>query len=143
MIPNSLYLPGQLVLIPPVHIRAGFKYAETDITGAVEMISAPPVQKNTKRGMFLFELPIQLRHNIINPSVLQPEQDVGIQIIVVGLPGLCITAQAVLRQVPPYSKRTDPELAVLLYLLNGMMQHQYHRVHILSLIHISEPTRRT
>src|SRR5690606_7120029 len=82
----------------------------TNIEMLAECITAPPLSEYRIISNSKADRPIQLRSDIINPSLLQPLQHVSVKIVIVSLTRPRIGSEWILITVSPYAERTDPKL---------------------------------
>jgi hypothetical protein len=85
VIPQGLNLPGQLGRVAPGGIGTCPVRRQSDIALPAVAMAGPPVQQDGIGRAGMAELEIDLRDHIIDPAVLQPEEDIGIEVIIVGL----------------------------------------------------------
>src|SRR4029079_9205231 len=77
-IPDGPDLSRQLRNVAPVTVCSRFKNSKSDITGPSKAVPAPPVEQNTEGRILLFKFPVKLRYNIVDPAILQPQEDICI-----------------------------------------------------------------
>src|SRR5687768_16441229 len=93
--------------------------AMTNVHMAAIGMPAPPVNEGFVSHFRMAKFPVQLGSYIIDPAIACPEQDVGIEVVIIGLTCGCGTAHRVFILVAPYAKGRDPEFAPGLFFLDG------------------------
>ena len=105
----------------------------TDIEVLTIGILRPPMREDGIVCHFLTDLPIELGHNVINPTLFEPEEDVGIEIIIVLHSGLCSRPSlGVAAAVAPYAKGRDAKFYPWFDGLDGVVEFLNHHIHVVS-----------
>ena len=77
------------------------------------------------------DLPIQLRYIVVHPSLVHPEKDIGIEIIVV-LQAIGITTVGIVLLVTVDAERRNAELHPRLVLVDGVAELTDEEVHVIA-----------
>src|SRR6478609_1036428 len=109
-------LPWILIGIRPSFHRVVINFVSSLSNIKVDWLSAhfisPPGEQRIVSSGFKSAIPINLRSDVINVSILNPRTRIGIQIIIVCLSGSRLRAGWIISDVSPYSERTDAKLHV-------------------------------
>ena len=104
----------------------------TDIQRTCRCVAVPPLYQCLIVGCGMTNLPIQLWHTIVNPSVVHPQQYVGIKVVIV----LCTFGKAAhlysIAFVAIDAKRRYAELHPRLQTVDGFATLFYEYVHIVA-----------
>jgi hypothetical protein len=79
-----------------------------DVEGLLEVVLVPPVQQGGIIGRGMPSLPVELRQVVIDPPLLYPKLDVGIEVVVVLQP-VGIASVGVATLVPVNAEGANPE----------------------------------
>ena len=105
----------------------------TDIEVLTIGIFRPPMREDGIVCHFLTDLPIELGHNVINPTLFEPEEDICIEVIIVLHTRLCSrSALAVAAAVAPYAKGRDAKFHPGFDGLDGVVEFLNHHIHVVS-----------
>ena len=117
----EVHLTTDLVALPPRRFLIGVLEAvgcHTDIetagVGGVEFagkldLVGPPMREDFVIGDFLADFPIKLRQDIVYPTCLNPQPDVGVEVIVIGDAGFGGATRGVDVRIAPHAERRDSE----------------------------------
>ena len=104
-------------------------YFGTGLSTAVGVFG-PPVCEGIKLGKRMAYFPVELWGYIIYPTFAQPEQDIGIEVVVVCLSRSGVATKAVYRGIAPHTKRAYTKAAFFVGLFYYPGQAYNNRVGI-------------
>src|SRR5438093_1355113 len=93
---------------------------------ALVILIRPPTEQNRETLGRRLDRPVELRREVISPTVLKPQTRVGVE-LVVGIQ----TSDLFWKSRPPNSKGTDPKLHIGLLGLDPRVERVHEFVHIL------------
>ena len=104
--PKEGYLPGKFSRILPGEcpLKGTIDPVPDVYVSAIAMLT-PPIQELLVGDLIVADLEIELWGYIIDPAVAEPEENIGIEIVVVGLSSFTITSFRVLFFIPPDTER--------------------------------------
>ena len=108
----------------------GALHVLTDVKVAVMDIVVPPLHQLAARRGLRVQIPVELRHDIVHPSLAVPQQHIGVEAVVV-LQTAALRSARVGRLVAPDAERTDAETHPGLLLFDGIVKLLDQLVHIL------------
>ena len=136
-VPHLVVQPAlrrQLVYVPVVQVGVFSRTLNVlaDVQVAFAGILVPPLYERLVVGGLVSYLPVDLRHAVVHPSVVDPHQHVGVQVVVVlqAVGGTAYYRVALL--VPVNAERRHAELDPGLYLVYRLMQLFHEHVDVVA-----------
>ena len=127
------YFVSQFVGVARVGVgsfHGGFHRLAYVHVSAVGVI-VPPSVECSRRGSFVVEFPVELRHHIVHPSLFGPFEHIGIECIVV-LQSIGFAAAWVGTLVAPHAEGADAQAHPWFFLRNHIVQALDEQVHVLA-----------
>ena len=124
------YLAWQLGIVFPGGIAAGPVYAKANVALLAIGVLAPPIDEGVVIGLGVANFPIELWHHIIYPTAAQPQEYVGVEVVVIGLACLCVAAGGVLALIAPNTKGANAKFDPGLGGFDGPVEHNDDGIYI-------------
>ena len=105
----------------------------SDVEGTSGSMFCPPTQEAIVVGAGVSDGPVELRHDVVHPTLADPEQDVGIQVVVVlQTAGVATGHTTAGRQVVVNAEGRHTEFDPRFDAVHGVVEHLDEGIHVVA-----------